>query len=67
MSNGLNLVYACGYFRLISQHQPCWNAPSGPNLDLLWAQQSDASPFYEYYAKLYFDATNLEKGLNRVC
>ena len=38
---------------------------SGPNLDLLRVQQSDAAPFREIYANLYFDAKHLEKGLNR--
>ena len=41
-------------------------APSGPNLYLLCIQQSDAAPFCENYAKLYFDTKHLEKGLNRV-
>ena len=41
------------------------DAPSGPNLDLLCVQQSGAAPFCENYAKLYFDAKHLEKGLNR--
>ena len=38
---------------------------SGPNLDLLCIWQSDTAPFCENYAKLYFDAKHLEKGLNR--
>ena len=42
------------------------DAPSGPNLDLLCVQQSRAVSFCENYAKLYFDAKHLEKGLNRV-
>ena len=37
----------------------------GPNLDLSCVQQSDAAPFFENYPKLYFDAKQLEKGLNR--
>ena len=41
------------------------DAPSGPNLDLLCVQQSDAAHFRENYLKLYFDAEHLEKGLNR--
>ena len=49
-----------------SYHQPCWNAPSGPKLDLLCVQQSGAALFFENYVKLYFDAKHLEKGLNRV-
>ena len=36
-----------------------------PNLDLLCARQSDTAPFCENYAKLYFDAKYLKKGLNR--
>ena len=49
---------------LQSWHQPCWNALSGPNLDLLCVQQLGAVLFCENYAKLYFDAKHLEKGLN---
>ena len=41
------------------------DAPSGPNLDLLCVQQTGAALFCENYAKLYFDAKHLEKGLNR--
>ena len=41
------------------------DASSGPNLDLLCVQQSGAAPFCENYAKLYFDAKHLVKGLNR--
>ena len=37
----------------------------GPNVDLLCVRQSDAAPFCENYAKLYFDVKHLEKGLNR--
>ena len=40
---------------------------TGPNLDLLCVQQSNAAPFCENYAKLYFDVKHLEKGLNRWC
>ena len=29
---------------------------TGPNLDFLCVQQSDAAPFTENYTKLYFDA-----------
>ena len=36
-----------------------------PNLDLLCVQQTGAALFCENYAKLYFDAKHLEKGLNR--
>ena len=39
------------------------DAPSGPILDHLCVQQSDSAPFCENYAKLYFDAKHLEKGL----
>ena len=38
---------------------------AGPNLDLFCVRQSNAVPFCENYAKLYFDAKHLEKGLNR--
>ena len=38
---------------------------SGPNLDLLCARQSDAAPFCENYAKLYFNVKHLQKGVNR--
>ena len=57
MSNGQSLIYA-----------PCCSmldAPSGPNLDLLRAQQSGAAPIFENYTLLYFYAKHLEKGLNR--
>ena len=33
---------------------------NGPNLDLLCIQQSDAVPFCENYAKLYFDTKHLK-------
>ena len=32
---------------------------------ILCVRQSDAAPFCENYAKLYFDAKHLKKGLNR--
>ena len=38
---------------------------AGPNVDLLCVRQSDAAPFCENYAKLYFDVKHLEKELNR--
>ena len=38
---------------------------SGHILDLYCVRLSDAVPFSENYAKLYFNAKNLEKGLNR--
>ena len=34
-------------------------------LDLSCAGQSNTAPFCKNYAKLYFDAKHLEKGLNR--
>ena len=37
---------------------------AGPNLDILYIQQLDV-PSCEKYAKLYFDAKYLEKGLNK--
>ena len=37
----------------------------GPNLDLLNVWQTDTAHFCEDNAKLYFDAKQLEKGLNR--
>ena len=40
---------------------------SGPNQDLICIWQSDTAPFCENYAKLYFVAKHLEKGLNRGC
>ena len=42
-------------------NQKIW---AGPNLDLLCVLQSDAAPFCGNYAKLYFDAKHLEKGLS---
>ena len=41
-----------------------WITP-GLNLDLLCVRQSETVPFCENYAKFYFDAKNLEKGLNK--
>ena len=38
---------------------------TGPNLDLLCVQQSEAASFCENYEKLYFNAKHLEKGLSR--
>ena len=38
---------------------------SCPNLNLLCVRQSNAASFCENYAKLYFDAKHLEKGLNK--
>ena len=47
-------------------HKDIFNeCPTGPNLDLLCIQLSNAAPFCKNYAKLYFDAKHLEKGLNR--
>ena len=39
------------------------DAPSGLNLDLLCVQQLCTTSFCENFAKLYFDAKHLEKGL----
>ena len=36
-----------------------------PNLDLLCIRQSDAAPFFEIYAELYFDTKHLQKVVNR--
>ena len=38
---------------------------ASPNLDLLCVRQSNVALICENYAKLYFDAKKLEKGLNR--
>ena len=57
MSNGLSLIYAPCYSML--------DAPSGPNLDLLYVQQSGTAPICENHSMLYFDAKHLQKGLNR--
>ena len=38
---------------------------AGHIIDLYCVQLSNAAPFCESYAKLYFDAKHLEKGLNR--
>ena len=38
---------------------------SGLNLGLLCIPESDACPFCENYAKLYYDTKHLEKRLNR--
>ena len=40
---------------------------TGPNLYLLCVWQSDTVTFCENYAKLYFYAKCLEKGLDRRC
>ena len=37
--------------------------PAGPNLDLLYVLKLNAAPFCENYAKLYFDAKHLKKGI----
>ena len=39
--------------------------PSGHTLHLYCVRLSNAAPFCENYATLYFDAKRLEKGLNR--
>ena len=38
---------------------------SGHILDLYFVRLSNSASFCENYAKLYFDAKHLEKGLNR--
>ena len=38
---------------------------TGHILDLYCVRLSNAAPFWENYAKLYFDAKHSEKGLNR--
>ena len=45
-----------------NKYFPC-KIISGPNLDLLRVQQSDAAPFRENYANLYFDAKQLRKRI----
>ena len=56
------LVYARCYSSLRTNHVGC---PIKPFSRLLCLQQSDATLLCENYAKLYFDAKHLEKGLNR--
>ena len=41
------------------------DAPLDPNLNFFCVQQSGAAVIRENYAKPYFDAKNLKKGLNR--
>ena len=64
MSNGLSLVYARWYSNLSTNHVGM------PHQALIYtfyvSNTLVLSPFREYYAKLYFDAKHLEKGLNRV-
>ena len=36
-----------------------------PNLDLFCVRQTNAAPFCENYAELYFDVKHLENGLNK--
>ena len=48
----------------------CWSyflikLQAGHILDLYCVRLSNAAPFCKNYAKLYFDAKHLEKGLNR--
>ena len=38
---------------------------SGHSLDLFCVRPTNAASFCENYARLYFDAKHLEKGLNR--
>ena len=52
-------------FYLLKPGFPCITGNTEPNLNLLWIRQSDTAPFCENYAKLYFDAKHIEKGLNR--
>ena len=42
-----------------------WKILSRPNLDLFRIRQSNAAPSCKNYAKLYFDAKYIEKGVNR--
>ena len=47
-------------------HKDVFNACSaGPNIDIFCVQLLNAAPFCENYAKIYFDAKHVEKGLNR--
>ena len=48
-------------------HKDVFNeCPTGPNLDPFYIRLSNAAPFCENYAKLYFDAKHLNKReLNR--
>ena len=47
-------------------HKDMFNAcPKGPNLDIFCIRLSNAAPFCKNYAKIYFHAKHLEKGLNR--
>ena len=39
--------------------------PTGPNVDIFCVWLSNAAPFCENYAKIYFDAKHLERELNR--
>ena len=46
-------------------HKNVFNeCPTGPNLDLFYVRLSNAVPFSENYAELYFNAKHLERGLN---
>ena len=53
------ILFCSGYVYVFSYWQY-----SDPILDILCVRQSDAAPFCETYAKLYFYARHLEKGLN---
>ena len=57
MSNVPHLIYAPCYSML--------DAPSGPNVVVSCTQQSGDAPVCKTYSMLYFDAKQLENGLNR--
>ena len=61
------LEYSDNYSKTSGSLWQCYRGEpsSGPNLDLSCVRQLDVAPFCENYAKLYFDAKHLEKGLNR--
>ena len=61
------LEYSDNYSKTSGSLWQCYRGEpsSGPDLDLSCVWQLDVAPFCENYAKLYFDAKHLEKGLNR--
>ena len=61
MPNALSIVYTRCNTSLLKQ--PYW-IPL-PALIVLCIQHSGAAPFWENYAKFYFDAKHLEKRLNK--
>ena len=61
MPNALSIVYTRCNTSLLKQ--PYW-IPL-PALIVLCIQHSSAAPFWENYAKFYFDAKHLEKRLNK--